>query len=225
MSLHHRLRAVGVVGGSNTATVAYVTGTNNTTSGTSFTFNSHSIGTANANRRVVVVAYANGSSVTDISGVTIGGNAATLDKKITSISAGPLAIYSLPVASGTTATIVVSTTGTASRCRIEVYTVTGDISIPAKLDDGDGYTASGTSVNDTLTVAAGAAVVAGMGVNDTDANTLSWTNLTENSENNTGSTVRDMSVASTNVASGSSLSVTATSSASTALGMVAASYQ
>lgn len=224
MSLHHRLRPVSS-GSSSTATVAYVGGTNVTSAGTSFTFTSHSIGTANANRRVVVVAYANGSSVTDISGVTIGGNAATLDKKITDISAGPLAIYSLAVAAGTTATIVVSTTGSASRCRIEVYTVTGNISTPARIDDGSGYTASGTSVNDTLNVAAGAGVVAGMGVSGSDSVTLSWTNVSKDSESNTGSSVRDMSVAHANVASGSTLTVTATSSGSTVLGMVAASYQ
>lgn len=209
----------------NTATAAYVGGTNVTISGTSFTFTNHAIGTANANRKVVVAAYPNGSSVTDISGVTIGGNAAAQDVKLTSISNGPIGIYSLAVASGTTATIVVSTTGTATRCRIEVYTVTGSASIPAKLDDGQGYTAAGTSVNDTVTVATGAAVIAGMGVRGTDANTLSWTNLTKDSENNTGESVRDMSVASTNVASGSSLSVTATSSGSTVIGMVAAVYQ
>lgn len=224
MSLHHRLRGSGSPVPS-VVTSAYVGGTNNGTSGTSFTFTNHAIGTADANRKVVVVAYPNGSSVTDISGITIGGNAANQDVKLTSISNGPIGIYSLAVAAGTTATIVVNTTGTAARCRIEVYTVTGNIAIPTVLDTGTGYTASGTSVNDILTTAPGTAIIAGMGISGSSSGTLSWTGVSKDSEDSTGSALRDMSVGHADVPVASSTTVFATSSSSTTIGMVAAVYQ
>lgn len=224
MSLHHRLRGSGSPVPS-VVTSAYVGGTNITSSGTTFTFTNHAIGTADANRKVVVVAYPNGSSVTDISGVTIGGNAANQDVKLTSISNGPIGIYSLAVASGTTATIVVSTTGTAARCRIEVYTVTGNLAVPTILDTGTGYHASFTSVSDTLTTAPGTAIIAGMGINGSSGGTLSWTGVTKDNEDSTGSALRDMSVGHADVPVATSTTVIATSSSSTTIGMVAAVYQ
>ncbi|MFA7667195.1 MAG: hypothetical protein WCY32_13870 [Burkholderiaceae bacterium] len=222
MSLHHRLRGSG---SPSVVTSAYVGGTNNSSSGSSFTFTNHAIGTANANRRVVVIAYPNGSSVTNISGITIGGNAATEDIKRTNVNNGPVAIYSRAVASGTTATIVVSTNGNASRCRIEVFTVTGSAAVPTILDTGEVYAPSGTTASDTLTVAPDTAVVAGVGINSAAGVTVSWTNLTENSDTNSGVAARGMSTASSNIASGSSLTVTATISSTSEKQLLAAVYQ
>jgi len=208
----------------NTVTVSYIGGTNNTTSGTSFTFTNHAIGTANANRRVVVVAYANDGAGNTITGITIGGNAASIDAIEASIDQGSIAIASLPVASGTTATIAVTVNVSSARCRIEVYAVTGNLSIPARLDSDVDYKTGSSAATVTLDVAAGAGVVAGVGTDGVDR-TYSWTNLTKDNEANSGHLSRDMSVASTNVASGSSLAVTVAPSGSVAKALVAASYQ
>lgn len=178
----------------------WVAGTNITSSGTTFTFTSHAIGTADPYRRVVVAAYPNGSSVSAISSITIGGVTAGIDVSLsTIITTGPMAIASLAVSSGTTADIVVNTTGSASRCRIEVFEVVGNTGIPTFRTGDQTRSASATSLDRTLSdLFRNDEIIGATGLQGTsvDAQNITWTNLTERSENNTGSTVRDMAVAS-----------------------------
>jgi len=207
--------------------VTYITGANVTTSGTTFTFSNLSIGAASSTRRVVVVVYANGSSVTDISSITIGGSAATIDVKTTAISNGPLAIASRAIASGTTATVVVSTTGTAARCRVEVYSCVGSILTPVVANSNSNRVASGTSVNTSISVVNGQAAIAGVGMVGTGASsqTITFSSLTKDSQNSTGSTVRNMAVASSQNLSTGTLTETASISSSFEMGIVLAAYE
>ena len=178
----------------------WVGGTNITTSGSTFTFTSHAIGTADPYRRVVVAAYPNGGTVASISGVTIGGVSADIDVSLsTIITTGPMVIASRAVASGTAADIVVSTIGSASRCRIEVFEVVGNTGIPTFRTGDQTRSASATSLDRTLSnLFRGDEIIGAVGLqgSSVDAQNITWTNLTERSENNTGSSIRDMAVAS-----------------------------
>lgn len=220
---NHMLRAASNAA-SNIITVTYIAGTNINTAGTTFTFTSASIGTANANRRVVVAIYTNGSSVSNISSVTIGGVSADQDIKITTITTGPLAIYSRAVATGTTATIVVNTTGTAARCRIQVYSIVGTTSIPVINNTDSNRIASTTSISASLNVSNGNCVIGNCGIEGTDAD-IFWSGLIEDNNGATGSSVRGMSVASGLVNSRLLLTSTATIGTSAQMGMVLASYR
>lgn len=188
------------------------------TDGTSFTFNAVAIGTASADR-VVVVGVSSGQTgtTTRTCTVTVGGVTAT---QIQFTRVGPTnsthgGMYAVPFPSGTTANIVLTFSGTQSRCGIQVWALTGTngVETPAfsAIVSSSGTAASvSTSVN---TVAGGTCI--GMFSDGTPgaANTTSWTNLTEDND-----TVVELSVysgAHTNGTTGSSLTVTATESAST----------
>lgn len=111
------------------ADITFVASTADTTNAAQYTFTNHAIGTA-ADDRCVVVAIHSGiaNAVSTITGVTIGGNAATVvyqqDADVGSNSRVS-AIAALLVTAGTTATIVVDLSGTANRIRIGTFTLTG----------------------------------------------------------------------------------------------------
>lgn len=90
------------------------------TDGSSFTFTSAAIGTAAANRIVVVVATVPNTNTNAFSSITIGGNAATFLFNGT-VGGSRMAIAALLVASGTTATIVATFAGSMPRCGLSVY--------------------------------------------------------------------------------------------------------
>lgn len=207
----------------------WVAGTNITSSGSTFTFTSHAIGTADPYRRVVVAAYPNGGTVNSILSITIGGVAADIDVSLsTIITTGPMAIASLPVSSGTTADIVVTTVGSASRCRIEVFEVVGNTGIPTFRTGDQTRSTAVTSVNRTLSdLFRGDEIIGVTGLQGTgvDAQNITWTNLTERSEDNTGSTVRDMAVASAILANNfASRTFTSAISSSFEMGLAVAAY-
>lgn len=108
-------------------TVTYVTTVGSSSNVFTYTFTGTSIGTASADRLVVVCAMINARSVEpySISSITIGGTAANI---VVSSSLGRnSAIGYLLVPTGTTATIVVnlSGSGTPGRCIAGIFTVTG----------------------------------------------------------------------------------------------------
>ena len=89
-----------------------------------YTFTDKPIGTAAANRTVVVgvVAYIDGGGV--VSGVTIGGITAT-EKAVAHGGGADASIWEADVPAGTTATIVVTMTGTPHRCDIGLWVLRG----------------------------------------------------------------------------------------------------
>lgn len=169
--LAHKLRRAGRV-----PTLTYVTSTTNTVDGTSFTFSSHSIGTAAAGRLVVVaVGCRHPGGGTTITGVTFNGSGGTSVAASTS-SVNPTAIFASTIASGTTANIVVSVGSSCGTCVISVYTITG---------------LNSANANDTLTDVSGSADPTGTidilqgGVliataSSQNSTTATWTGVTEN---------------------------------------------
>lgn len=108
------------------ASGAYVTSYQSSANSASYTFSSSSIGTADADRIVVVAVFGSVASADrTLSAVSIGGTNATL--MATAYRNGTndhtAALAALAVSSGTTATIVVNWSGAMVGCRIAIYTV------------------------------------------------------------------------------------------------------
>ncbi len=184
-------------GGGSVASVTYV---NNYTSGTdtnTYTFSGCNIGTANADRTVVITVGARRSGTpSTVNSVTVGGNSAT---ELVQVSSGATnscvaAIYAIDVPSGTTADVVVTLASTMLRCGIGVYDCTG-ISTTAN----DTATATSASGSGTVTATADGAVI---GVAMSGSSTaFTWSGITENYDVQVG--------AETARASGASLEVSA----------------
>lgn len=166
------LRGAGLSG--STAAVATATFTDSSVNGTpatNFTFSTQSIGTAAANRKVVVVVQL-GTAGQTVSSLTIGGNGAA---SIVARSASEhVSIWQLVVASGTTADVVVNGSGVSDACGIGVYAVYG---AAAAATDTGGSTAVDPAT-DTIDVPAGGVLIAGV-VHRSGAETFAWTNITE----------------------------------------------
>jgi hypothetical protein len=172
--------------------VTYIDSHSTGTDASSHTYASVSIGTASADRLVVVAAI---DDPRNISGVTIGGNAAAQLRDAQAGGSGNSAdMWGLVVPTGTTATIVVSYSGgNASRGAIGIWTVTGHD--PAQLPyDSAAYTGNGTGGTMQLDVVAdGAIIAAGYSVSDP---AFSWTGITEDFEINVESSANHASGAS-----------------------------
>lgn len=163
---------------SGTATATYVTATGSTANATAYTFTNHAIGTAAADRIVVVAFWGNGTTTTSGATVTIGGNNATVPAgsniNTTDLEAG---FAYLAVAAGTTATIVVTFSGAKSRAGISVWSVTGSSGTPT---DTDETTATGTSAAlSALTVPSNGCGVFLAAHQNTTTTGWGWTNANE----------------------------------------------
>lgn len=102
---------------------SYIGTAQSTTDLTTYTLAATAIGTAAADRFVVVGIGGEGSAI-QVSGVTIAGNAAALLVR-SDAGTAVAALYGLIVAAGTTADIEVTFSGASQRCLVGVWTITG----------------------------------------------------------------------------------------------------
>ncbi|MGE0659800.1 MAG: hypothetical protein AB7O63_09915 [Reyranellaceae bacterium] len=179
-----------------------------TSNASSRTFSGCNIGAAATGRVVVVCAQSTGVGVTDITSVTIGGNAASLAAKYTDAGNNvAIGIWYLQVDAGTTADIVVTNSGTGSRHNIHVYSLYDlDSGTPA---DTDAQAANSTSVSNTLTRASGGGIAIGVANANSSSTSFTWTNLGEDQDATTEST-RRVSAASDDDGGSGDLTITAT---------------
>lgn len=159
-------------------TLNYITTATQTTGGSSLTFSDVSIGSASADR-VVVVAICSESNVPEtFSGGTIGGNSATEAVVVegTSSTVGTIvAILYLAVPTGTTATIVSNYSGSVFRGICSVWTLTGDT--PELIDIDTDTAPSGTGLSCSVDIPANAVGIAGYSQGNTFE--VTWTGATE----------------------------------------------
>lgn len=187
------------------AVLTYIGSTPAIENAATYTFAAHAIGTAAADRLVIVCPAANGGSGT-ISSVTCGGvamNAVVTPIEQVNTVAG---IYSLLVTTGTTADIVVTYASSRNRSAISVYTLNNLESTTAY------HTATGSAADTDTAVSInyqdGGAVI---GVAHVNGNrTATWTNLTENYDSVVESTSAHTSAskATTTGATGETITVT-----------------
>jgi hypothetical protein len=189
-------------------------GSNNTT----YTFTGLSIGTAAATRYVIAgFAAEGGSNPTAASSVTIGGVSATL----LSGTGTYAAIYIALVPTGTTATVAITLNAEASRCGVVVWTAANLSSASAQ----DTLTDTSDPLSGTIDVPSEGAVVAIAAHGNSNGHLFTWTGATEDAEFDRG-TNRTMSGAHAEVAAGETgRTVSATTTTSTDLHMVAVSLR
>jgi len=167
----------------------------NSGSATTYTFSSQAIGTASADR-VVVVGTSGGAGATNpVSSMTIGGVSAV--KAIGTVNSTGTEIWYATVTSGTTASVVVNWGGTKSRCGIGVWALTGVT--------GVGATNTSTSSTATLTVSGRAKDIILAVYGGKDHASVTFTGLTEDYD-------EDISGAGSQYQAGGSKKLTATGS-------------
>lgn len=208
------------------AILTYVGSNTTATNATSHTFTSESIGTAAADRHVIVgIISENNLGARTISSVTVGGVSATpivFQEHSTGSFWTQAAIYIVPYPTGTTATIVVNWSASNNMCGIGVWNAT-QLQSPAAAN-----TNSNTSdpLVATLTIPPGGF---GIGVGASFAGaapTHTWTNLTERYDQLIEGAVQHTGADASSVHGSSSLSITCDPSvAATGRSLVLASFR
>lgn len=192
--------------------------------GTSFTFTSAAVGTAAADRDVIVYAAGqSGATGRAITSITVAGNTATLDASQATVSGitSMSAIGRYRLTTGTTATIVVTVSGAGSnQMAIAVYRMTGASVGPV---DTATATAVANNVSSNIDIPANGAGIAG-GSFVGGGTSATWTGFTEDSDQNAGgvSVVTTALITSSSLLTGQAFSVTA--SGATNVNLIAASY-
>lgn len=161
--------------------------------GTTSTFSACNLGTATADRLIVVIVTSAGGPIRSISSITIGGNSATLHvQSNASNGAQGVGIASLVVPSGTSADVVVTWSASSSNTGLMVFALKGySNATPYDTDATTNGTAYSTSQTATIDTVNGGVLIAASEhfVNET----MSWSSLTEDNDFQVNSTTMRMS--------------------------------
>lgn len=203
-------------------TLVYNTQVNDPGNNSTYSFASVSIGTAAANRRVVIVSSANGNNAGDATGCTIAGvtavNAAS-GPTVSSPGGSAMNVWYADIPTGTTATIAITYSAAKGRCQIGCYSLYGTYEGVTPYSSS---VTAGTSMSFTSTTVSGSVLFGASGVGGNQP--VTWTNLTEDFDIGVESNNQYMSGASLAITSGSSRTVTATYGTSVTAWMVGALF-
>lgn len=170
-AMQQMLAAVGVT----PATISFTDWVADTTDNSTYTFSSRSIGTAAANRYIIVTVQFS-DVFTTASSVTVGGISATFVKRKSGAGATPtdtVEIWVASVPTGTTANVVVNTTLGVNNCSIGLWAAYGIN--PTAYATGESVASPPST---TLNIPAGGIAV-GIAASNDGGNTWTWTGLTE----------------------------------------------
>jgi len=157
---------------------AYVSGTLNLSSYPAY---DTGIGTAGANRTVVVIVRFAAFGSRSVTSVTIGGTEATLYQNVSGLLSGAIAV--LDVATGETADITVTLDDKALRCSIDVYALY-DLSSNIPVDSDSSPTGGTGSASVTLDGNASTPCIFVAGFINNDDLQTTWTSpMVEDSDN------------------------------------------
>jgi hypothetical protein len=134
-----------------------------TIAGATQTSGAMAIGSASADRLVVVTIGCSAVTTGSLTGVTIGGITATGIVTESSGNARPVNAYFAAVPSGTTAVVVATFDASMNRCAFDTFSVTGTTQITYSVRSGANPTASTTAnlqTTPSITVPAGGAALA-----------------------------------------------------------------
>ncbi|MCK9549212.1 hypothetical protein [Aquamicrobium sp.] len=197
--------------------LTYIGRATSTTESTTITISDVSIGTASADRLVVVSAmcvHNDNGNLTVITGGSIGGSAATLVVASNGMDYPALtAILSRVVTSGTTATITINLSVAVQRTALDVYTIKGLNSTTAHHTNTTWSTNNTSFLGTTLNIPANGFAIGGLAAQD-EFNVYShtWSGLTEDADSASGLSYGGYTSASgqmMSAESGRSISVTA----------------
>jgi hypothetical protein len=160
------------LGGASPAAATFAGSSGNSANQTTYTFAGLAIGAASAGRYVVVTT--NTTATVTCNAVTVGGVACTELIERTNDATLSIWITDTPIASGTTATVEVTFSGTASNCGVATWAVTGLELTTAR----DTMSDVGTTLSGTIDVPAdGVLIAAASGLTS-----ATWTGATERHE-------------------------------------------
>lgn len=216
-------RAQGIWG--RQSVVSFLQSTSSGTDLTTYTFSAQNLGTAVADRHIIVcVGWGNNSN--NISSVTVGGVTATSVVAATGSpeNFGRIQMFIAAVPSGATGDVVVTFASGENRCAIAMYRATFLVSASAHQTATDATATSG-QCSANIDVPAGGFAIGFSYQFDDGTSAYAWTNLTEDSDFQAGGEGSRFSTASQSFsAAQSGLTVTATSSATTRVVMALASW-
>lgn len=180
----------------------------NTGANTTYTFTSKSVGAANGTREVYVCIWLFSGVSATVSSVTIGGVGATSVTSSFAASNVGCLIYKAPLASGTTATVVVNFSTTIAACAISVYRVINHNTTPhATATDN---TLSSNALSASLAIPAnGGAISCCQGLSS-GSFAVTWSNITERYDTIGGASTNGFSSASKEVVSSETPTISAT---------------
>lgn len=188
------------------------------TSATNYTFAGQAIGSATPSRYVIVAAHLYSNSARTISSVTVGGISATqvVTQSVVNFFSYRASIYIAAVPTGTTADVVVNTSGVCEQMTISVWAAYDLNSATAV--DSDSATSSGSStfnIPAMTTSADGVALASCVYNRNGSGSAFAWTNATERSDTvqNIGGVYTGASGADA-VTTGSNISISTTVSGS-----------
>ena len=197
----------------SSAESSYLTAVNDTSGKTTYSFASVSFGTAASDRLIVVCANPNGSSVTSINSMTIGGISATKAAE-NQTGNGVSSIWFALVPTGTSGTVTFTCNAAASRARIAAYRVVGASNTSSAHDSDTNTAASALSVSVSVGTVSGSVIIAASAVEGGSG--TNWSSaVTEDSDASTGVSSRNFAVASQTDAPGGTVDITATAAAGT----------
>jgi hypothetical protein len=165
--------------GAGPLVIEYLTAAVNATDLTTYTFSTQSLGTAAADRKIVLGISTRGSAQRSISSVTIGGVTATVlaTQSFGGSTFNRMALYVADVPTGATGDVVVTFSGSVLRCGVGLWKVTGANSAQLAHDVG---AVTGDPSSKTLVVPANGGVIAySFAADGTAPRTVTWTNATE----------------------------------------------
>jgi hypothetical protein len=162
------------------ASLTRTDGASSTSSGTTINYGTLSIGSADADRIVVVAIFGRMTGAGAVSSVYIGGNAASVvpGAVANNSNIGNVELWALAVPAGTTAAISVTFAVNVSRSAVEVYRLVTTTPTPSDTDGKDNGDVGGNSLTSkSMTVPTdGVALVAYVHPLPGNANDITWTN-------------------------------------------------
>lgn len=176
-----RAGTIFIGGTSEPATKAFADSDQSTTNDTSYSFATQSIGTAAADRHVLVIAsWITSAATVSCTALTVGGVTADAVIAVEAATRG-ITMRIAAVPTGTTATVAVTLDGTALNCGIGLWAVYGLESTTAVDTDSATISSTTLSFNSMATAAEGVAfwgMVENTGLQDTTWTTASerWSN-------------------------------------------------
>ena len=164
-----------------TQTIDYIGLTTISGAFTTFTFTANNIGGPGL---IAVLVHTKGTSPT-ISSATIGGISATKAVEAVGTAVSNAIIYSRITATGSTATISITMTGSESECAIGVYRIVNNISdTPLQTQSSFNNTAVASSTLPFTSLLNNGIGIVGNTTNSATVRTTTWTNATEQYDTN-----------------------------------------
>ena len=197
------------------ATISYIGVTFDSANQTTYTFSSHAIGTAAANRKVVVGVKTFGVNTTTVNSVTVGGNSATQRVEAGDGFSSEVELWDVDVSTGTTADIVVTNGSGKGGCVVSVWAVYGAAASPTAT-----VTSAASPLALTLSSIPAGGVAIGWGYNNSSG-TYTWANLTEDNDAEADGGYRYSGASDAFATEQTSLAITATPSAGVGDGVAA----